>query len=129
VLHRSGGIVGFIPWARAHRAQRDCLAGWASSTGRLIEVEWDVAEPAKRPVRVAVYIGADRPGLSRSLSHFAERQHHLPRSPSPTTARMNHFVIRLPICGNQDRRRHRAFPTSSTSSASVATPRKRRRRL
>ena len=35
---------------------------------RLINVEWDVEEPARRPVRVAVYIGADRPGLLSEIT-------------------------------------------------------------
>ena len=35
---------------------------------RIIDVEWDVEEPAKRPVRVAVYIGRDRPGLLSEIT-------------------------------------------------------------
>ena len=39
---------------------------------RLINVEWDVEEPAqepaKRPVRIAVYIGNDRPGLLSEIT-------------------------------------------------------------
>src|SRR5438309_2133539 len=35
---------------------------------RLIDVEWDVEEPGKRPVRIAVYIGKDRPGLLSEIT-------------------------------------------------------------
>jgi GTP diphosphokinase / guanosine-3',5'-bis(diphosphate) 3'-diphosphatase len=39
---------------------------------RLINVEWDSEEPApesaKRPVRIAVYIGNDRPGLLSEIT-------------------------------------------------------------
>jgi guanosine-3',5'-bis(diphosphate) 3'-pyrophosphohydrolase len=66
---------------------------------RLIEVEWDVAEPAKRPVRVAVYIGADRPGLlSEITGAISSRNGNITRAEVTVTddrRGINHFVIEV----------------------------------
>jgi GTP pyrophosphokinase len=69
-------IVGFITRGRGLTVHaRDCLTVAKSvlDRERLINVEWDVeeeraAEPAKRPVRIAVYIGNDRPGLLSEIT-------------------------------------------------------------
>jgi GTP pyrophosphokinase len=64
-------IVGFITRGRGLTVHtRDCLTVAKSvlDRERLINVEWDVEEPARRPVRVAVYIGADRPGLLSEIT-------------------------------------------------------------
>jgi GTP pyrophosphokinase len=64
-------IVGFITRGRGLTVHaRDCLTVAKSvlDRERIIDVEWDVAEPAKRPVRVAVYIGRDRPGLLSEIT-------------------------------------------------------------
>jgi len=64
-------IVGFITRGRGLTVHaRDCLTVAKSvlDRERLINVEWDVAEPAKRPVRIAVYIANDRPGLLAEIS-------------------------------------------------------------
>jgi guanosine-3',5'-bis(diphosphate) 3'-pyrophosphohydrolase len=64
-------IVGFITRGRGLTVHaRDCLTVAKSvlDRERIIDVEWDVEEPAKRPVRVAVYIGRDRPGLLSEIT-------------------------------------------------------------
>jgi GTP pyrophosphokinase len=66
-------IVGFITRGRGLTVHaRDCLTVAKSvlDRERIINVEWDVAEPepAKRPVRIAVYIGKDRPGLLSEIT-------------------------------------------------------------
>jgi GTP pyrophosphokinase len=64
-------IVGFITRGRGLTVHtRDCLtvAKNVMDRERLINVEWDVEEPAKRPVRIAVYIGNDRPGLLAEIT-------------------------------------------------------------
>jgi GTP pyrophosphokinase len=64
-------IVGFITRGRGLTVHtRDCLTVAKSvlDRERLINVEWDGGEPAKRPVRIAVYIGRDRPGLLSEIT-------------------------------------------------------------
>jgi guanosine-3',5'-bis(diphosphate) 3'-pyrophosphohydrolase len=68
-------IVGFITRGRGLTVHaRDCLTVAKSvlDRERLINVEWDVEAPAqetaKRPVRIAVYIGNDRPGLLSEIT-------------------------------------------------------------
>jgi GTP diphosphokinase / guanosine-3',5'-bis(diphosphate) 3'-diphosphatase len=68
-------IVGFITRGRGLTVHaRDCLTVVKSvlDRERLVNVEWDVDEPAhepaKRPVRIAVYIGNDRPGLLSEIT-------------------------------------------------------------
>jgi GTP pyrophosphokinase len=68
-------IVGFITRGRGLTVHaRDCLTVAKSvlDRERLINVEWDSEEPsqepAKRPVRIAVYIGNDRPGLLSEIT-------------------------------------------------------------
>jgi GTP diphosphokinase / guanosine-3',5'-bis(diphosphate) 3'-diphosphatase len=64
-------IVGFITRGRGLTVHaRDCLTVAKSvlDRERLIDVEWDVEEPGKRPVRIAVYIGKDRPGLLSEIT-------------------------------------------------------------
>jgi GTP diphosphokinase / guanosine-3',5'-bis(diphosphate) 3'-diphosphatase len=64
-------IVGFITRGRGLTVHaRDCLTVAKSvlDRERIIDVEWDIEEPGKRPVRVAVYIGRDRPGLLSEIT-------------------------------------------------------------
>ena len=64
-------IVGFITRGRGLTVHgRECLpvAKSVLDRERLIPVEWDVEEAAKRPVRIAVYIGRDRPGLLSEIT-------------------------------------------------------------
>ena len=56
------GIVGFITRGRGLTVHgRDCLtvAKNVLDKERLVAVEWEAGEPAKRPVRIAVYIGRE----------------------------------------------------------------------
>jgi GTP pyrophosphokinase len=64
-------IVGFITRGRGLTVHtRDCLTVAKSvlDRERLVNVEWDVEETSKRPVRIAVYIGRDRPGLLSEIT-------------------------------------------------------------
>jgi GTP pyrophosphokinase len=64
-------IVGFITRGRGLTVHsRDCLTVAKSvlDRERLINVEWDVEAPQSRPVRIAVYIGRDRPGLLSEIT-------------------------------------------------------------
>jgi len=64
-------IVGFITRGRGLTVHaRDCLtvAKNVLDKERLVAVEWEGSEPAKRPVRIAVYIGRDRPGLLAEIT-------------------------------------------------------------
>jgi len=68
-------IVGFITRGRGLTVHaRDCLTVAKSvlDRERLVNVEWDEETPpqeaAKRPVRIAVYIGNDRPGLLSEIT-------------------------------------------------------------
>jgi guanosine-3',5'-bis(diphosphate) 3'-pyrophosphohydrolase len=64
-------IVGFMTRGRGLTVHaRDCLSVAKSvlDRERIIDVEWDIEEPGKRPVRVAVYIGRDRPGLLSEIT-------------------------------------------------------------
>jgi GTP pyrophosphokinase len=66
-------IVGFITRGRGLTVHtRDCLTVAKSvlDRERLVNVEWDGDEPesSKRPVRIAVYIGRDRPGLLSEIT-------------------------------------------------------------
>jgi GTP pyrophosphokinase len=64
-------IVGFITRGRGLTVHtRDCLTVAKSvlDRERLLDVEWDVDEAPKRPVRIAVYIGNDRPGLLAEIT-------------------------------------------------------------
>jgi GTP pyrophosphokinase len=95
-------IVGFITRGRGLTVHgRDCLTVARSvlDRERLIEVEWDVAEPAKRPVRVAVYIGADRPGLlSEITGAISSRNGNITRADVTVTddrKGINNFVIEV----------------------------------
>jgi GTP pyrophosphokinase len=95
-------IVGFITRGRGLTVHsRDCLTVARSvlDRERLIEVEWDVAEPAKRPVQVAVYIGADRPGLlSEITGAISSRNGNITRAEVTVTddrKGINHFVIEV----------------------------------
>jgi GTP diphosphokinase / guanosine-3',5'-bis(diphosphate) 3'-diphosphatase len=64
-------IVGFITRGRGLTVHaRDCLtvAKNVLDRERLVAVEWEAGETTKRPVRIAVYIGRDRPGLLAEIT-------------------------------------------------------------
>jgi GTP pyrophosphokinase len=71
-------IVGFITRGRGLTVHtRDCLtvAKNVLDRERLLNVEWDVEDTAKRPVRIAVYIGRDRPGLLSEITGAISAKH------------------------------------------------------
>jgi len=95
-------IVGFITRGRGLTVHaRECLTVVKSvlDRERLINVEWDVEEPAKRPVRVAVYIGNDRPGLlSEITGAISSRNGNITKAEVTVTddrRGLNHFVIEV----------------------------------
>ena len=95
-------IVGFITRGRGLTVHaRDCLTVAKSvlDRERLIDVEWDVEEPAKRPVRIAVYIGSDRPGLlSEITGAISSRNGNITKAEVTVTddrRGINHFVVEV----------------------------------
>jgi GTP diphosphokinase / guanosine-3',5'-bis(diphosphate) 3'-diphosphatase len=95
-------IVGFITRGRGLTVHgRECLTVAKSvlDRERLIDVEWDVEEPAKRPVRIAVYIGNDRPGLlSEITGAISSRNGNITKAEVTVTddrRGINHFVIEV----------------------------------
>jgi len=95
-------IVGFITRGRGLTVHaRDCLTVAKSvlDRERIIDVEWDVAEPGKRPVRVAVYIGRDRPGLLAEITGaISSRNGNITKAEVTVTddrRGINHFVIEV----------------------------------
>ena len=95
-------IVGFITRGRGLTVHaRDCLTVAKSvlDRERLISVEWDVEEPAKRPVRIAVYIGNDRPGLlSEITGAISSRNGNITKAEVTVTddrRGINNFVVEV----------------------------------
>jgi GTP pyrophosphokinase len=97
-------IVGFITRGRGLTVHaRDCLTVAKSvlDRERLINVEWDVdePEPAKRPVRIAVYIGKDRPGLlSEITGAISSRNGNITKAEVTVTddrRGINNFVVEV----------------------------------
>jgi guanosine-3',5'-bis(diphosphate) 3'-pyrophosphohydrolase len=95
-------IVGFITRGRGLTVHtRDCLTVAKSvlDRERIINVEWDVEEPAKRPVRIAVYIGNDRPGLlSEITGAISSRNGNITKAEVTVTddrRGTNHFVVEV----------------------------------
>jgi GTP pyrophosphokinase len=95
-------IVGFITRGRGLTVHtRDCLtvAQGALDKERLVSVEWDASEPATRPVRIAVYIGRDRPGLLADISSaISSRQGNITKAEVTVTEDrrgINHFVVEV----------------------------------
>jgi guanosine-3',5'-bis(diphosphate) 3'-pyrophosphohydrolase len=99
------GIVGFITRGRGLTVHgRDCLTVVRSvlDKERLVEVEWDGGvdrAPAKRPVRIAVHIGRDRPGLLAEItSAISSRHGNITKAEITVTddrRGINHFVIEV----------------------------------
>jgi len=95
-------IVGFITRGRGLTVHtRDChtVAQGLLDKERVVNVEWDVTEPATRPVKIAVYIGRDRPGLLAEISTAisAERGNITKAEITVTEDRkgINHFVVEV----------------------------------
>jgi guanosine-3',5'-bis(diphosphate) 3'-pyrophosphohydrolase len=96
------GIVGFITRGRGLTVHaRDCLTVVKNvlDKERLLAVEWDSGEPAKRPVKIAVYIGRDRPGLLAEITTaISSRQGNITKAEITVTddrKGINHFVIEV----------------------------------
>jgi GTP pyrophosphokinase len=96
------GIVGFITRGRGLTVHgRDCLtvAKNVLDKERLVVVEWEAGDPAKRPVRIAVYIGRDRPGLLAEItSAISSRQGNIIKAEITVTEDrkgLNHFVVEV----------------------------------
>jgi GTP pyrophosphokinase len=95
-------IVGFITRGRGLTVHaRDCLTVAKSvlDRERLVNVEWDVEEPATRPVRIAVYIGRDRPGLlSEITGAISSKKGNITKAEVTVTddrRGINHFVVEV----------------------------------
>ncbi len=95
-------IVGFITRGRGLTVHaRECLTVAKSvlDRERLVNVEWDVEEPAKRPVRIAVYIGRDRPGLLSEITGAISAQNgNITKAEVTVTddrKGINHFVVEV----------------------------------
>jgi len=96
------GIVGFITRGRGLTVHaRDCLTVVKNvlDKERLLAVEWDGGEPAKRPVKIAVYIGRDRPGLLAEITAaISSRQGNIIKAEITVTddrKGLNYFVIEV----------------------------------
>jgi GTP pyrophosphokinase len=64
-------IVGFITRGRGITVHtRDCpnLTAGVVDSERTVDVAWDVADQAPLPVKIAVFVGRDRPGLLAEIS-------------------------------------------------------------
>ena len=99
-------IVGFITRGRGLTVHaRDCLTVAKSvlEKERLVAVEWDASEPAKRPVKIAVYIGHDRPGLLAEITTaISSRQGNILKADITVTEDrkgINNFVVEVDDLG------------------------------
>jgi guanosine-3',5'-bis(diphosphate) 3'-pyrophosphohydrolase len=95
-------IVGFITRGRGLTVHtRDCgmVSAGALDRDRVVAVEWDAAGPAPRPVRIAVYIGRDRPGLLAEISTAISGRHGNITKAEVTVTEdrkgINHFVVEV----------------------------------
>jgi GTP pyrophosphokinase len=95
-------IVGFISRGRGLTVHaRDCLTVVKNvlDKERLVAVEWEDGEPAKRPARIAVYIGRDRPGLLAEITGaISSRQGNITKAEVTVTEDrrgLNHFVVEV----------------------------------
>src|SRR6266496_605944 len=96
------GIVGFITRGRGLTVHaRDCMTVVKNvlDKERLLAVEWDREEPATRPVKIAVYIGRDRPGLLAEITAAISSRHaNITKAEITVTddrKGINHFVIEV----------------------------------
>jgi GTP pyrophosphokinase len=95
-------IVGFITRGRGITVHtRDCpnLAGGVVDTERTVEVAWDVADKMPLPVKIAVFIGRDRPGLLADISTaISSRQVNIIKAEVTVTEDrkgINHFTVEV----------------------------------
>src|SRR5262249_49355374 len=95
-------IVGFITRGRGLTVHaRDCLTVVKNvlDKERLLSVEWEDGEPTKRPVKIAVYIGQDRPGLLAEITGAISSRHGNITKAEVTVTEdrrgLNHFVVEV----------------------------------
>jgi GTP pyrophosphokinase len=95
-------IVGFITRGRGITVHtRDCphLAAGAVDSERTMAVEWDIADKAALPVRIAVRVGRDRPGLLADISTaISSRQANIVKAEVTVTEDrkgINHFTVEV----------------------------------
>jgi len=95
-------IVGFITRGRGITVHtRDCpnLAAGVVDSERTVDVAWDVAERMPLPVKIAVFIGRDRPGLLAEISTaISSRQVNIIKAEVTVTEDrkgINHFTVEV----------------------------------
>jgi GTP pyrophosphokinase len=95
-------IVGFITRGRGitvHAGDCPNLAGGAIDRERTVDVEWSAAEQQALPVKIAVHIGRDRPGLLADISTaISSRQANIVKAEVTVTEDrkgLNHFTVEV----------------------------------
>jgi GTP pyrophosphokinase len=95
-------IVGFITRGRGMTVHaQDCpnLAGSVVDNERTVAVEWAEAEQRALPVKIAVHIGRDRPGLLADISTaISSRQANIVKAEVTVTEDrkgLNHFTVEV----------------------------------
>jgi GTP pyrophosphokinase len=95
-------IVGFITRGRGITVHgRDCpnLAAGAVDSERTVTVEWAGADQQALPVKIAVHIGRDRPGLLAEISTaISSRQANIVKAEVTVTEDrkgLNHFTVEV----------------------------------
>jgi GTP pyrophosphokinase len=95
-------IVGFITRGRGITVHaQDCpnLAGGAVDTERTVAVEWAGTDERALPVKIAVHIGRDRPGLLADISTaISSRQANIVKAEVTVTEDrkgLNHFTVEV----------------------------------
>jgi GTP pyrophosphokinase len=95
-------IVGFITRGRGITVHtRDCpnVTAGVLDSERTVEVAWDVADKLPLPVKIAVYIGRDRPGLLAEISTAISSRHANITKAEVTVTEdrkgINHFTVEV----------------------------------
>jgi GTP diphosphokinase / guanosine-3',5'-bis(diphosphate) 3'-diphosphatase len=95
-------IVGFITRGRGITVHaRDCpnLAAGAIDSERTVAVEWAIVDQQALPVKIAVHIGRDRPGLLADISTaISSRQANIVKAEVTVTEDrkgLNHFTVEV----------------------------------
>ena len=95
-------IVGFITRGRGITVHaRDCpnLAAGAIDSERTVTVEWAIADQQALPVKIAVHIGRDRPGLLADISTAISSRHaNIVKAEVTVTEDrkgLNHFTVEV----------------------------------
>jgi GTP pyrophosphokinase len=95
-------IVGFITRGRGIPVHgRDCpnLAAGAIDSERTVTVEWASTDQQALPVKIAVHIGRDRPGLLADISTaISSRQANIVKAEVTVTEDrkgLNHFTVEV----------------------------------